>query len=163
MFSDIKWIDSSRFRVLSSVCDTFLPTFDIDSLSVNDIKNHFNDLCPKLIEIAPNLISDTEIERIKTHKEYFNLSASMMKIPEIGTQAVESFCLSGDQIKIYAILWLFSTSIGNFFLTGYFRPFTSLNLTERTKSMVGLKYSYFSPLRAVFMVKDFPTIVNRII
>ena len=148
--ADWPWIDSRRYQVLSSICDTFLPSLPTTSTEIRQLAHDLQLVCPNL----PPDQTVFPIQDIHQHSNLFQRNTQSNHISEIFALTIQRNTLRDEQAKLYLLLWCLSYSLTTFFLTGYWRSFDQLSLSQRQKALLSLKYSYFELLRSGFQVSS---------
>ena len=118
--SELTWVDDNAFEVVVAICDAFIPKLDENSISGSSVIASFENLYPGISKIGI-LPKD-----FVYHKKHIARGALESDIPFIMCLAFQNLLSKNDQIKLFLLLKLLSTTVGCFLITGNFAPFQVL-------------------------------------
>lgn len=142
---DTLWLSQNSFNVLTAICDTFIPSIDIDDVTFESIAKAFD---------SSSFLSSgiLDFNNLKEHKDYFANGAIKTSCHIKIAEVLSNFLYSNEKEEFNMILNILGTSAGNCLITGFAVPFYNLPLNDRTNIIQALRDSNLQPLRSFYQV-----------
>jgi hypothetical protein len=115
----ITWLDQEGYDVLSSFCDTFVPTIDAKDISLDTVFQALDTMHPglKYSKVAPTKAG------LENSLSCLCRGAGELKIFDAASEALQHLITAEERLKLVVMLKLLSYSAGNFLITGVPVPF----------------------------------------
>lgn len=143
----IKWCDQSSFEVLTSLCDSFIPSIELSLCTPELILQSIHSIHPMLSN--DNMLF-SNMDFLKENIDYLCRGALDIDIHIVMTKTIQILVSTSDQFQFYLMLKLLNTSFGTFILFGYPIAYPNLSLVHRVKILTMMRDSYIIPIRVFY-------------